>query len=155
MLQKAAAILAVYLLQKVKLEAPERDQLFTALVESAKQKMLSTEERQILTAMLLDRLGALPLHATITVDNTGGVVVNGRSLSLERADQLKQAAVAMKLNAARNLVRETVTFLAIKDGVYKNVNPEMGLFAKAALWFSQEEDTLYDLLAHEGFDDDE
>ena len=155
MLRRLAAALAVYLLRRVNLEAPQRDLLFTTVIDLLKNKSLSNEERQMLTAMMLDRLGALPLHAKISVDKAGRVFVNGRSLDIEAADRLKQAAVAMQNNAARNLVREAVTFMAIVDGVHKNISPDMGLFAKAALWFLQEEDTLYTLLAAEGIGDDE
>lgn len=155
MIGRLAAKLAVYLLRHATLGQPEHDILFTGVIDLSKDKLLTNEERQILTAMLLDRLGALPLHAKIKVDGTGKVSVNGRSLDIETADRLRQAAVAMQNNAARNLVRETVTFLAIIDGVHKNVSPEMGLFAKAALWFLQEENELYATLAQGGLVDDE
>lgn len=108
---------------------------------------LKNEERQLLTAMLLEKLGALPLHARITLDNTGAVFVNGRKLDGETAISLRHAAAAMQRNAARKLVNEAIVFMAIVDGVHKNVTPDMGLFAKAALWFHQEEDKLYQALA--------
>lgn len=155
MVARLAAKLAAYLLRNGTIQGEEREQLFSTVIDLCKNKSLSNEERQILTTMLLDRLGALPLHARIVVDKAGRVFVNGRSLSIEEADRLKQAAVAMQNNGARNLVREAVTFMAIVDGVHKNVSPDMGLFAKAALWFLQEEDTLYALLAAEGIGDDE
>lgn len=155
MVARIAARLAAYLLRHATLREQERGALFAEVIDLCKKKLLTNEERQMLTAMLLDRLGALPLHAKINVDKTGRVFVNGRSLDAEGAGRLKQAAVAMQHNAARNLVREAVTFMAILDGVHKNVSPEMGLFAKAALWFLQEEDTLYTLLAAEGTADDE
>lgn len=176
MFRRLTTKLAVYLLGNTKLEQKERivlfsaitslfkegyvtkmerDQYFGTLLDLAKNKLLSNEEKQILTAFLLDKLGALPLHARITVDGTGKVFVQGRSLDIEAADRLKQAAVAMQNNAARNLVREAVTFMAIVDGVHKNITPEMGLFAKAALWFLQEEDDLYKRLAADGIEDDE
>lgn len=154
MMGKLAAKLAMYLLRHATLQAPEREVLFTEVIDLCKNKLLTNEERQMLTAMLLDRLGALPLHAKIRVDGTGKVSVNGRSLDIETADRLKQAAVAMQNNAARNLVRETVAFMAIVDGVHKNVSPDMGLFAKAALWFLQEENELYATLS-QGYQDDE
>lgn len=146
--------LAVWLLRTVSIRQPDRTALFEEVIEALKKKTLSVEERQLCTALLLDRLGALPLRAKIVVDETGKVFVNGRTLEAEHATRLKQAAVAMRNNAARNLVRETVTFMAITDGVHKNINPEMGLFAKAALWFLQEENALYDTLASEFGDDD-
>lgn len=155
MIRRYAAKLAVFLLRHVTLHATEREVLFALVVDLAKNKLLSNEERQMLTAMLLDKLGALPLHAKLKVDETGKVFVNGRSLDIETADRLKQAAVAMQTNAARNLVKEAVTFMAIVDGVHKNISPDMGLFAKAALWWLQEEDTLYAMLAQDGLADDE
>lgn len=155
MLRRFTARVAVYLLGNTTLEQKERDALFSAVIDKFKDKSLNNKERQMFTTILLDKLGALPLHAKIMVDKAGRVFVNGRSLNTEEADRLKQAAVAMQNNAARNLVREAVTFMAIVDGVHKNITPEMGLFAKAALWFLQEEDTLYTLLAAEGIKNDE
>lgn len=108
---------------------------------------LSNESRQILTAALLSKLGALPIHAKITVDETGGILVDGRKLTLERAQQLKEGSEVQLRSVARKFVRETVTFLAVKQGVHENMSPEQGLFAKAALWAMQEEDNLYRLLA--------
>lgn len=154
MVRRLAAKLAAYLLKGTKLEAPEQHLLFTTSIDLFKNKLLTNEERQMLTAMLLDRLGALPLHAKIIVDGTGKVIVNGRSLEPDFAHQLKQAAVAMERNAARKLVRDTVVYMAILDGVHRNINPEMGLFAKAAIWFHQQEDELYKKLAAEGLEEE-
>lgn len=147
--------MAAFLLKGAKLQAPEQHLLFTVAIDLFKNKLLANEERQLLTAMLLDRLGALPLHAKIVIDGTGKVIVNGRSLDPDLTHQLKQAAVAMERNAARKLVRDTVVYMAILDGVHRNINPDMGLFAKAALWFHQQEDELYAKLAAEGLEDDE
>lgn len=155
MLRRFAAKVAAFLLKGGTLEAPEQQLLFSVAVDLFKNKLLSNEDRQMLTAMMLDKLGALPLHAKIRIDETGKVVVNGRPLEIGYAEQLKQAAVAMRRNAARKLVRDTVVYLAIIDGVHRNINPEMGLFAKAAIWFHQQEDELYEKLAAEGLDGDE
>lgn len=108
---------------------------------------IDNECRQILTAALLDKLGALPIHAKISVDESGSVLVDGKKLTLDRAQQLNQSAVTALSSVARKFVRETVTFLAVKQGVHENMSPEQGLFAKAALWFMQEEDNLYRILA--------
>lgn len=154
MLKRWTTRLAVFLLRHVELTETDRTKLFYVVVDLCKNKSLNIEERQMLTAMLLDKLGALPLHAKIKMDKTGAVIVNGRPLNFEQAERLKQAATAMQNNAARNLVRESVAFMAIVDGVHKNISPEMGLFAKAALWWLQEEDALYALLAPEELGDD-
>ncbi len=108
---------------------------------------IDNECRQILTAAVLNKLGALPIHAKISVDEDGSILVDGRRVTLERAQQLNQGAKAALDSVARKFVRETVAFLAVKQGVHENTSPEQGLFAKAALWFMQEEDKLYLLLA--------
>lgn len=154
MMSRIIARLTVWLLTHATLKPAERQEVFDEVVDLFRKKLLSIEERQILTALLLEKLGALPLRAKIVVDKTGMVSVNGRSLDPELAMTLQQAAVAMQRNAARNLVRETVTYLAIVDGTIKSINPEMMLFAKAALWFLQQEDELYATLAQEGLGDE-
>lgn len=104
---------------------------------------LDNESRQLLTSALLDKLGAIPVHARITVDDAGQVFVDGRPLTLEASRQMHDASKAMLNNFARRFVREQVTYMAIQKGVHQNISPEQGLFAKAALWFFQEEDELY------------
>lgn len=104
---------------------------------------LSNENRQLLTAELLDRLGAPPLHASIRIDELGNWFVRDRPLTLERAQKLHQGAKAMLRNYTRQYVQEQIRFLAIQKGVHENVSPEQGLFAKAALWVMQEEQQLY------------
>lgn len=107
----------------------------------------SNQERQILTAVLLERLGALPLRASIVVDETGKVFVGGKPLTLEKAQLLRETSQTMLKNFARKFVREQIVFMAIHKGVHENTTPEQGLFAKAALWALQEEEKLYAELA--------
>lgn len=116
---------------------------------------LSNEDRQILTAALLDRLGALPVRARITEDETGTIFVNGRPLTMEGAHKMRESSKAMLTNHARKLVREAVLFMAIQKGVHENVTPEQGLFAKAALWFYQEEDILFRKFAQVEVEEDD
>lgn len=117
---------------------------------------LSNEDRQLLTATMLDRLGALPLRARITVDEAGTILVDGRPTTMEVARHLRESSRNLLKNFSRKFVRDTVTFMAIKEGVHVNLTPEQGLFAKAALWGMQEEDALHRLLAQNSeVEDDE
>lgn len=108
-----------------------------------KNGRLDNESRQLLTATMLDRLGALPIRARITVDESAQIFVDNKQVTFEVAHRLHETSKSMLDNFARRFVRETVTFMAVKKGVHENVSPEQGLFAKAALWFLQEEDDLY------------
>lgn len=104
---------------------------------------IGNEERQLLTAAILDRLGALPVRARMSIDETGQIFIDQKQLTLETARLLQESSRVMLRNFARKFVREQVTFMAIHQGVHENASPEQGLFAKAALWFLQEEDELY------------
>lgn len=108
-----------------------------------KNGRLDNESRQLLTATMLDQLGALPIRARIRVDESEQIFVDEKQVTYEVAHLLHETSKSMLNNFARRFVRETVVFMAVKKGVHENVSPEQGLFAKAALWFFQEEDELY------------
>lgn len=122
-------------------------QAVAQVVEMLRDADLTIEDRQLLTTAIYARLGVLPLRASITVDGSGQIFVNGKHPDLDTAKRLRESAMGILNNFAYKFVRETVTFLAIKQGVHENLSPEQGLFAKAALWNGQEEETLYRLLA--------
>lgn len=108
-----------------------------------KYSRLQNEDRQLLTTAMLDRLGALPIRATIRIDDTGEILVADKKLTVDAAKRIHESSKSMIDNFARKFVREQVTFMAIKQGVHENISPEQGLFAKAVLWFYQEEEELY------------
>lgn len=115
-----------------------------------RNEKLSIEDRNLLTTALLDKLGAIPVRARITIDETGRCLVDGKELTVEKSNRLLASARALKRNFAYKLIQETVTFLAIKQGVHYNTSPEQGLFAKAILWQQVEEQQLLDKLVTNG-----
>lgn len=116
-------------------------------VRLLREDAITIEERQLLTVTLLDKLGALPIRARISVDSTGRILVDNKALTAATAVRLRRSARSLLNNFARTFVQDTVTFLAIKQGVHQNISPEQGLFAKAILWQHHEEQELYRLLA--------
>ncbi len=125
------------------------------VVALLKDARLSNEDRQLLTTAVIDRLGALPMRARIIEDEMGIIYVDGKQLTLQAAQKISETAKAMLNNFARKFVREQVVWMAIQKGVHSNTTPEEGLFAKAALYFYQEEDALYRKLAGVELDEDE
>lgn len=113
------------------------------VIRLLKNARLSNQDKQLLTASLLTQLGALPLHDRVVVDDLNRIFIDGKPLTLEAARTLHESSKILLNNFARKVVREQVTFMAIHKGIHENVSPEQGLFAKAALWFLQEEDKLY------------
>lgn len=116
---------------------------------------LGNEERQLLTATILDRLGALPIRAKVVVDGAGRISIGGNKMTFEAAKAAQSAAQALLKNFAYKVVREQVTYMAIQKGVHENNTPEQGLFAKAALWYMQEERELYLMLAQLEVEEDD
>lgn len=121
-------------------------------------EQLSVEDRNLLTTVLLQKLGAVPVHARIQLesDAMGGIVrilIDGQPLTPQKAARLGPAARSLQRNFAYKFVQETLDFMAIKQGVHFNTTPEQGLFAKAILWQHNEEKQLIGALAGQGADE--
>lgn len=101
----------------------------------------------MLTVSILKELGALPLRDMIITNQEGILLVNGRPLDLESARLLRESASATLNSKAFAFVREQVLFNAVKTGVHKAETPLQMLFAKAAIWWGQEEDRILRTLA--------
>lgn len=117
------------------------------VVWALKSKTLSLQQKTECTNALLRNLFALPIRNTIIINEQGTLLINGRAVDREKAMQLRESSIATLESQARKLVKEQVAYLAINQGVHVCNTPEQMIFAKAALWFSQEEDKLYNLLA--------
>lgn len=117
-----------------------------------KHSTLSLENKALLITCVLDRLAAVRLHGIISVNETGQLLVNGRSLELEKARILHESAKAALKSPALKIIREQVVYEAFSYGTYDAQNIEQMFFSKAALWWGQQEDKFLKLLA--GNDED-
>lgn len=110
---------------------------------------LSTTQRNLLTAAVLDKLGALPFRDILTITGSGQLLLQGRSLDIEKVRQLQESAKAALQSQALLLIREQVAFTAVTNGVHKAEDEKQILFARAALWWGQQEHSMLRLLAQE------
>jgi hypothetical protein len=111
------------------------------------RRRLSLETRNALIIHILDNLGALPLHASI-ISSDGQMLVGGKPLEVEQARLLRDQATRVLENKAFELIREQVAFAAVAMGVHKAETPEQMYFARAALWWGQQEEEILKLLAY-------
>lgn len=95
---------------------------------------LSTEERSLLTATLLDRLNALPASAILKKDTDGTLMVNGKRISPKMAVAINSSAKRVLNERSFKLVNEQIRFESVNIGIYQGLTPDQNLFAKAALW---------------------
>jgi len=118
----------------------------TLTIWALKSKRLSGVQKTRVTNELLKNINAVPIHEIITYDQQGSLVIQGRKLEFEQAQALLMNMEALKNNNARKLIREQVAFEAIKLGLHQGETPEKILFAKAALWYAEQEQKLIDSL---------
>lgn len=95
---------------------------------------LSSEDRALLTACVLDRLNALPAGAILKKDTDGTLMVNGKRVNAKMAFALNSSAKRVLNERAFKLVNEQVRFEAVSIGIHQGLTPDQVLFAKSALW---------------------
>jgi len=107
----------------------------------------SLENRVACTTALLDELNAIPSHDIVNVDHSGKIYVNGKAVDAGKVSQMQKQARDLLDHPLRQLVREEVSFRAVKLGVHKANDLEGVYFAKAAIYQAQQEDEIYERLA--------
>lgn len=113
-----------------------------------KSKRLSLKDRAVLLTEVMHSLDTVPLRAIIQVDESLRILVNGRPVDNEQLLVLRESARALLNSPVRRLVREQVRFAAIDTGFLKNPGDlEREIFYKAALWYDQEQEQLFQSLA--------
>ncbi|MCK5605583.1 hypothetical protein KAR91_27060, partial [Candidatus Pacearchaeota archaeon] len=108
----------------------------------------SMENRNACTIALLDKLNAIPSHDIINVDATGQIYFNRKPVDADKMSQLRSQADDLINHPLRQLVREQVQFRAVKVGIHKGETAEQTLFARAAIWQADQEDEIYEQIAH-------
>ncbi len=119
------------------------------LVRALKKGSLPLEDRLVLTNILMDKIGVLPLEGSI-VTSPQGIQVNGKLLDGEQTANFKLSCIALVDNFARKVVRDQVRYLAIAEGIHKGLSPEQILFSKTALWNMQQEDKVIEEVITQG-----
>ena len=114
-----------------------------------KRKDISIEDKTFLTAAILQNLHALPIRSIINFNEQGTLLIQGKALEMDQVKQIRESAVAGLRSVARKLIRDQISFEAIKKGVHEGMTPEQVLFSKAVLWWGEQEELLYHSLSGE------
>lgn len=120
------------------------------LIDFLSKRDLTLEQRNELTRYILKSLDAFPLHCMIGEDKvTGEILINGNRVDIEKAKQLHEAAKSALNNKALKLVNEQVLYEAISMGVHTVNNPLELLFARAAMWYGEQQRKHLEILGQE------
>ncbi len=108
---------------------------------------LTLNQRNSLIVHILDDLGALPIHGIISTSDDGEILINGRSLDIEKAKQLRESARIVLDSVAFKVVNQEVSYSAVVGGVHKAVLSEDMYFYRSAIWFGQQFEKMLKMLA--------
>lgn len=113
-------------------------------VFALRHNRLSGEQKAFVTSALLANLNAFPIRDIIKIDDSGNLIVHGRTLDTEQRLALRESGANLKASLARQLVHDQMTFKAINLGIHNGLSTDAIIFSKAALWVIQEENALID-----------
>jgi hypothetical protein len=111
---------------------------------------LSVEQRNSLIVHIMDATKALPLNDMIAYSDEGELLINGRTVSVEKGMQLRESAKAALENQALNIITTQVAWLAVTLGVHKLQGVNDQYFMRTALWWGQRQQECLKLLAGTG-----
>ena len=102
-----------------------------------KGERLTLAERNALSTAILGALEALPIRDIVSASDEG-ILINGKSLSIEKVNVLREAALASLENQAFNLIGDQVRYVATERLLNKVNVPEDLYFYRAAVWFVEQ-----------------
>jgi hypothetical protein len=124
--------------------------LIKSFLKYIKSLKLTETEENILNRGILDTLGGLPIYDIITINEAGQLLIDNRPVDMEKAAQLRYSAKAALENHALKTVYAQVTYQAFLLGAHKVESERQLNFARAAIWWGQQEERLLKLLAQDG-----
>lgn len=110
---------------------------------------LTLQQRNEIITYILTNLHALPLHGIITTNTEGEILIEGRSLNVEKVIQLREAARIALDNKALKIVHQEVLYAAVVGGLHKGKSDLDLLFYRAAIWFGQQLEVQLKILAQQ------
>lgn len=115
---------------------------------------LSLEQRNNIIKHILGSLQTLPISGIITTNTDGEILISGRSLDIEKAVELREAAKVVLSNKAFKLVNREVLYVAVVGGLHKSKSDIDLYFYKAAIWFGQQFEIQLRILAQQAEESD-
>ncbi len=111
------------------------------LIQYLLTKDLTVDQRNELVVHIMDSLDALPIYGIITTNEDGELLLGGSSLDIEKLKQLRLAARTALENPALKVINQEVLYQAVTMGVHKVEHPLQMLFARAAIWYGQQQES--------------
>jgi hypothetical protein len=107
---------------------------------------LSIEDENKIMNILWDDIGALPFKSLFGEED-GKLTINSKTLDLDQIRSLRESAKLAVKNPSLKIIWDEVAFAAVTHGLHKAETPSQMFFARAALWWGQQEIKFLEFLA--------
>lgn len=111
------------------------------LIASLKRSKLSTADRTALIGAIMNKLVVPPIKDIIREDGMS-ITIGGRELEGQDMVDFKLSLVALTENPARKVLRDQLSYEAVKIGIHSSKTVDELMFAKAVLWVLEQEELL-------------
>lgn len=96
---------------------------------------LNREQRTELLNYFNKQINAFPISDSVVILPNGGILANGRQMTLEQREAFLQGAHALSNNTAFNLIADQVVYQAMKKGLHDATELDHLYFSKSAMYF--------------------
>jgi hypothetical protein len=101
-----------------------------------------------IASKMLGKFGVLPIQSIISFSGQT-LLVNGKKADQELATQLIEGAKVLLNSKTRRFVQDRVRFIAADMALNKALSFEQIFFARAAMWYMEQENALLKTLSQE------
>jgi hypothetical protein len=98
-------------------------------------KDLSRDERVELLNFFNKEINAFPVDDCVVIKANGGILANGKQMTLEQREAFLQGAKSLLSNTAFNLIADQVVFQSMKVGLHDATEFDHLYFSKTAMYF--------------------
>lgn len=102
--------------------------------EYLKNKELTREQRIDLFNYFNKEINSFPFTDVIQITSTGGILANGKALTLEQREAFLTGARSLMANYAFQVISDQVMYLSLKKGIHDSVDMDHVYFSKTALF---------------------
>lgn len=103
---------------------------------------LSREERTELLNYFNKEIKAFPIKDAVLITPTGGILANGRLLTLEEREAFLQGIHALSNNYSFNVIADQILYQCMQVGIHNSTTLDHMYFTKVAIYFTSEFKTL-------------
>ena len=108
---------------------------FEDILSFLDKEKLTREQRIELLNRFNRHINAFPIEDCVIITQTGGILANGKEMSLEQREAFLQGARSLKSNTAFNLIADQVVYQAMKKGLHDATEMDHLYFSKTAMYF--------------------